>query len=304
MLTRYAQKNLIWIDLVAPTPAEVRELMHEFGFNPAVGQQLLSVSTKSKIERYDDSIYAELHFPTVHGKHTQRPTQEIDMIVGKNYLVTSRFENITPLHSFARAFEVEAILGTEGTHMHGGHLFAALMRNLYHALVVETDSIKQRLEEIEDHIFDGNEKKLVIDISLVGREIYDFGLSISPHREMLVALEAPLQRMFGQEYGYYARSIVAEYERLQTTVGNLRDSMVELRETNNSMLNAKQNEVMKVFSVLAFVFVPASLIMTLFQMGLPGTPFQNGELNFWEATAAMLLISFIFFYYFKKKGWL
>lgn len=304
MLTRYTQKNLTWIDLVAPTAEEVRGLMKEFGFNPLVGQELLSVSFKSKVERFDDSTFAVLHFPASLKAKLERPTHEIDFIIGKNYLITTRYENITPLGGFAKAFEVEAVLGREGQHVHGGHLFAAVMRNLYRALVLDTDSLKQKLETIEDHIFDGNEKKLVIDISLVGREIYDFSQALSPHKEVLSTLEAPIARLFGQEFSFYMRGISAEFERLQNAVENLRESMSELRETNNSMLNAKQNEVMKVFSVLAFVFVPVSLIMTLFQMGLPGTPFLNGGINFWEALAAMLLISFIFFYYFKKKGWL
>jgi magnesium transporter len=120
---------------------------------------------------------------------------------------------------------------------------------------------------------------------------------------MLKALEAPAARLFGHEYSYYMQGVVAEYDRIRGEVDSLRDSMVELRETNNSMLNAKQNEVMKVFSVLAFVFVPASLIMTLFQMGLPDTPFE-GQVDFWAVFGALTLISVIFLIYFKRKGWL
>lgn len=303
MLTRYTQKNLTWIDLVAPTPLEVRELMKEFGFNPLVGQELLSVSFKSKVERFDDSIYAVFHFPAGFNGKMERPTHEVDLIIGKNYLITTRYENITPLHTFAKAFEVDSVLGREGQHLHGGHLFAAIMRSLYRTLNLETDSLKQKLEVIEDHIFKGHEKKLVMDISLAGREIYDFSQSLTPHKEMLLSLEAPVARMFGHEFSYYMRSVIAEYERLQETVSDLRDSMIELRETNNSMLSAKQNEVMKNFSVLAFVFVPVSIIMSLFQMGLPGTPLA-GTINFWAALGVLAAITLTLFIFFRKKGWL
>jgi len=290
--------------LIAPTPDEVRDLMREFGFSPNVGQELLSLSFNSKVERYDDSVYAVLHFPIIVKSKIQRQTHEIDFIIGKNYLITTRYENVTSMQSFAKAFEVNSVLGPATHHLHGGHLFAAIVSNLYRALVLESDTLVQKLEYIEDHIFDGHEKKLVMDISLAGREIYDLTIALTPHREMLGSLEAPLARMFGPEFGYYMRGVLSEYERLQNTTASLRESMNELRETNNSMLNAKQNEVMKTFSVLAFVFVPVSFIMTLFQMQLPGTPFQESGINFWVALGGMLCISFIFFLYFKRKGWL
>ncbi len=304
MLTRYEQKQLTWIDLVAPTPAEVRDLMKEFGLNPALAQELLSVSTKSKIERYEDIIYAVLHFPVLKGKHMQRTTQEVDLIIGRNFLITTRFENITPLHTFAKAFEVDTVLGRDGQHLHGGHLFAAIMRSLYRALNTECDMVHARLADIEDRLFEGDEKRMVIEISQVGKTIYDFRQALAPHEEMLKSLEAPIARMFGQEFSYYMRGVMSEYEHLRGATLALRDSMVELRETNNSMLSAKQNEVMKTFSVLAFVFVPVSLIMTLFQMNLPGTPLVGNGLNFWVALGGMASLSLAFFIYFKKKGWI
>ena len=303
MLTRYTQKNLTWIDLMAPAPEEVRALMHEFGFNPLVGQELLSVSAKSKVERYDGSIYAVFHFPVLHGAHLKRATQEVDIIIGREFLITTRYENITPLSNFAKAFEADSLIGQVQAHLHGGHLFAAIMKNMYRALESECDRIKTRLLEIEEHLFDGNEKDLVIEISQIGRVIYDFRQALAPHEEMLKSLEAPLSRMFGHEYSYYLRGIAAEYERLRAETEGMRDAMQELRETNNSMLNAKQNEVMKVFSVWAFVFVPASLMMTLFQLGLPDTPF-GGKIDFWAVLGGIAVFSLIFFILFRRKGWL
>ncbi len=120
---------------------------------------------------------------------------------------------------------------------------------------------------------------------------------------MLTSLEAPIARMFGQEFSYYMRSVIAEYERVRHEADSLRESMVELRETNNSLLSSKQNEVMKNFSVLAFVFIPASLIMTLYQMNLPHTPFA-GQIDFWVVLGSIVFLSLCFFIYFHRKGWL
>lgn len=303
MLTRYAQKNLAWIDLVAPTQEEVRALMQELGFNPIIGQELLSLSPRPKVERFDDALYAVFHLPTMRTNANSNPTKEIDILVGKNYLITTRYEDVASLNAFAKAFEVDSVLASPSQHLHGGHLFASIMRNLYRALAEEADIIQGKLEHIEKRLFDNKEKLMVLEISRIGSVIYDFRQALSPHDEMLRTLEAPLERMFGREYSYYIRSTMAEHERARELIDVLRESMLELRETNNSLLSAKQNEVMKNFSVLAFVFVPVSLIMGLYQMGLPGTPFVE-VLNFWVVLSGISILSIAFFIYFKIKGWL
>jgi len=302
MLTRYTQNDLTWIDLVAPSPEEVRLVMHEFGFNPTIGQELLSVSIKSKAERYDDSLYLVLHFPMLHGSRMRRVMKEVDIVIGKEYLITARYEDVAALSNFAKAFEVESVLAPDGR-VHGGHLFAVIMRNLYDALLSESDEIHAELLNIEERLFDGDEKHLVMEISEVGRVIYDFRQGLLPHREVFKSIEAPLTHLFGHEYASYLREVSAEYERVLDEAEGLRDSMIELRQTNNSMLSAKQNEVMKLFSILAFVFVPASLIMTLYQMGLPGTPFE-GHVNFWAVFGSLGALTLIFIVYCERKGWL
>jgi magnesium transporter len=165
MLTRYEQGNLTWIDLVLPSQGEVRQLMHEFGLHPLVAQELLTPSQKSKVDKYDDSIYLVLHFPTLRGAHQHHPEQEIDFVIGKNFFITARYENINPLHSFAKAFEADAVLGRTLHHAHGNHLFTSMLQNLYRGLLEECDAVSMRLMEIEEHIFSGDERSMVAQIS-------------------------------------------------------------------------------------------------------------------------------------------
>ncbi len=84
MLTRHVQRHLTWIDLVAPTPSEVRLIMQEFDLDPLIAEELLVPSFRSKVERRGDAIYAILHFPILRGN--QRPQQEIDFVIGKHFL--------------------------------------------------------------------------------------------------------------------------------------------------------------------------------------------------------------------------
>ena len=303
MLTRYVQRHLTWVDLISPTPAEVRSLMDEFGIDPSFANELLTSSYKPKVERRGDLIYVILHFPLLRGMG-KVPEEEIDFLIGKNFLITARYAQSDPLHSFAKAFEVNQVLGHNAAATHGGHLFAAMTRNLYRALGDECDALERRLGDIEEHIFNGDERSMVVRLSHTGRIIHDFRQRLLPHKEMLISLEPQATRMFGPEFLYYVRTIEGEYERVRTILENLREALIELRETNNSLLSTKQNEIMKTLTVIAFVTLPLELIAALFTMQTKYTPIIGMPGDFWIILALMALLAGSFFVYFKRKGWL
>lgn len=301
MLTRHVQGHLTWIDLVSPTQSEVRALMDEFDINPLIAQELLSQSFRSKVERRGDTIYAILHFPVVRGN--QHREQEIDFVIGKHFLITTRYETVDPLHAFAKTFEVDAVLG----HLHathGGHLFVSMAKSLYEALNDECVLLSRKLQDIEDRIFKGDERQMVVQLSQTSRVIHDFRQALSPHQEMLQSLDAASARFFGAEFSYYIHDLEGTYGRMSRNIENVRDALIELRETNNSLLSAKQNEVMKTLTVLTFVFFPVSFIGTLFQMNTVFTPLIGTPGDFWVILSGMGVVALSCFFYFRYKGWL
>ena len=301
MLTRYVQRNLTWIDLVSPSANEVRSLVHEFGIDPLIAEELLVPSYKPKVERRGEHLYVILHFPVLRGLMS-RPEQEVDFVIGKNFLITARYGSVDPLHVFSKAFEVNSVLGTQGGMTHGGHLFVAMAGQLYQALGHECDALHRRLQDIEDHIFKGDERKMVVEISHAARTIYDFRQSLIPQEEMLASLDPVGARMFGPEFSFYVRNVRGEYMRVKNLLDHLRESLVELRATNDSLLSTKQNEVMKTLTVLAFLFLPLSFMASLFGMSnIPGYATPPG---FWLAAALMAILALGCIFFFKKKGWL
>lgn len=303
MFTRYAERGLTWIDCVSPTPAEVRSLMREFGIDPLIAEELLLPSFKTKVERRGDVVYAILHFPLLRsaGQHAE---QEVDFLIGKHFLITTRYESIDPLHSFARVFDAATVLGRDSATGHGGHMFISMVRALYQALGNECDVIKRRLTDIEEHIFKGEEKRMVARLSHAGRSIHDFRQSLLSHEEMLRSLDPVGSKLFGVEFSYFVRDLVGSYERVERRLENLHDSLSELRETNNSLLETKQNEIMKTLTVLAFIFLPLTFITGLFQMNTAHTPIVGMPYDFWIIVGGMLAIALCCFVYFHHKDWL
>ncbi len=302
MITRYAQRNLTWVDLVAPSAQEVRSIMSEFELDPVLAEELTSPSPKSKAERRGQLLYLVLHFPALRALNS-RPEQEIDFIIGKNFLITTRYSNIDPLHSFAKAFEVNSVLHRSGAE-HGGHLFVGMARDLYHSLLIECDRLHERLDGVEDKIFAGREREMVAQISINGRMIHDFRRTLEPHKLMLESLEPHGERIFGAGFSYHTRALLGEYERVRHTLEYLREWLSELRETNNSLLSTKQNDIMKNLTIMAFVTFPLSLMVGLFAIDAHSNPILNLEYGFWIILGILLVSSVCFITFFKYKKWL
>lgn len=303
MLTRYVQRHLTWIDLVSPSPAEVRTLMHEFDIDPIFANELLTLSDKPKVERRGDILYVILHFPLLRGLG-KSPDEEIDFLIGKNFLITTRYAQSDPMHTFAKAFEVNSVL-SQGSHIsHGGHLFASMAHKLYKALLAECDIVDRHLSDIEERIFKGDERSMVARLSQTGRVIHDFRQRLLPHEEMLHSLEPHAVRMYGQDFLYYVRSIEGEYKRVYNTLEHLREALVELRETNNSLLNTKQNEIMKTLTVISFVFLPITFVVNVFGMNTDHNPIVGNQFDFWIILGITVGLALCCFAYFRHKGWL
>lgn len=304
MLTRYGEHNLTWVDLVAPTHEEVRSLVRDFDLDSLIAQELLVPSFKHKVERRGDAVYVILHFPALQNGIAGRAEQEIDFVIGKHFLITARYEESAPLHSFAKAFEVQSVLKHNAGITHGGHLFVSMVRTLYQAMSEECDTIARRLQEIEESIFNGREKRMVVELSHVGKTIHDFRQALIPHKEMLSSMEPASARFFGPEFSYYLHSLIGSCARVGETLEHLRDSMIELRETNNSLLTTKQNDVMKTLTVLTFLFLPLTFIASLFAMDAHAEPIVGHPLDFWIIVGGMGGIALACLLYFKHKGWL
>jgi magnesium transporter len=302
VITRYVQRHLTWIDLVHPSTGDIRSIMAEFDIDPVIADELTSPSPKSRAEKRGSLLFLVLHFPTLRTLNS-RPEHEIDFIVGKDFLITTRYANIDPLHSFAKAFEVNTVLNRGGAE-HGGHLFVGMVRDLYRSLLLESDRLHEKLDEIEDLIFSGREREMVAQISVAGRIIHDFRRTLEPHRLMLESLEPYGERLFGAGFAYHMRAILGEHARVQHTLEHLKEWLQELRETNNSLLTTKQNDTMKKFTVLAFVFLPLSFIAGLFGMNTANNPIVGSPADFWIIVAGMAILAGTFFAYFKRKDWL
>lgn len=304
MLTKYTHRNVTWIDLESPTKEEVHKVMNEYSIHPTVAEELLMPTLKPKVDLYDNFIYLILHFPAFKHTHNKQRNQEVDFVVGKNFIITTRYDTVDPLHQFSKIFETNSILNKDDIGAHAGFVFFFMLKKLYKALEYELEYINDALETIEEDIFTGHEKEMVISLSIVSRDLLNFRQALALHKEILESFEEAGIKFFGKDFAYQARSIVDDYYKINSVINTHSDSLNELRQTNDSLLSTKQNEVMKVLTIMAFVTFPLSLIASIFGMNTDFLPIVGYKNDFWIIMTIMLTFTISIFILFKYKKWL
>lgn len=301
MLTKYTHKNVTWIDLELPTKEEVHKVMDEYSIHPTVAEELLMPTLKPKVDLHDNFIYLILHFPAFRHTHNREQNQEVDFIVGKDFIITTRYDTIDPLHKFSKIFETNSILDKSDIGTHAGFVFFFMVKKLYKALEHELEFINDALETIEEDIFEGREKEMVVSLSIVSRDLLNFKQAMRAHKEVLNSFDEVGIKFFGEDFSHNARSIIGEYYRINSMISSHNDSLGELRQTNDSLLTTKQNEVMKTLTIMALVTFPLSLIASIFGMNTDFLPIVGHPNDFWVVMSIMLTLTLVMFVFFKYK---
>lgn len=307
MINTYKYNGETWVDLDHGTPEEIHGLMNKYNVHPFIEKELQTVTPRPRIEFHDQYVYCILHFPAWKHTHSKDDVnQEVDFIIGKDVLITARYDTIDTLHKFAKNIEIDEILekNSSNKYEHSHHIFMGVLRSLYSGLFEELVFIEDTAKNITNKIFHGKEKEMVISISELTRTLLDFKRVTDLHHEILESLNKKGEGFFGKEFGNEIDSIIIDYLKINTSIRGSLEMLRELRETNNSLLTSKQNETVKELTVLGATLLPMNLLSWIFAMRVGGVPLENNPNGFWIVLISMIAYASIAIVYAKYKKWI
>ncbi len=293
MIKKVLYNGISWIDLESPSSEEVAQLTTEFNLHPLVASELLSKSLRPKIDLHKDYIYLILHFIN---------DKEVDFILGKDFVITTRYEEVEPVMKFSRALSL-------GEQMHdkdfnSGVLFYYITKGLYKEMEDELTRLYAHMKTIEESVYSGKEREMVLALAETGREILDIHQSLDPHKEVLSSLEVHAKEFYGKKYKRYTSALLSNFYKVHQRVKRISALHSELRSTNDSLLTSKQNSIMQVFTIVAFLTLIPSLISSIFGMNARNMPFIGHYADFWIILTLMFIASAGVFGFFRYKKWL
>lgn len=308
MISKYTTSNkIVWIDLENPTREEVREIMNTYGLEPDVAEDLLDPTIHTRADIYKNFMYFVFHFPLhTHKKNHSfnKQKEEIDFIIGKDFIITIHYSPIEALISFSKAFETDALLNHHRITKNPGSLFVHILYSMYKSVQEKCEDIHSTLITYEEKIFGGKEKEMVLALSDLNRILIYFRSSLNSHKDLLDLFEKTGLQMFGKEFESQILYIQQEYKKSEQAIISAKEYADELRETNNSLLSTKQGEVMKLLAIISFIMFPLTLLSSMFGMNAEYIPIVGHDYDFYIILLIMSVITGSLFIFFKKKKWL
>lgn len=305
MISRYTYKQLTWVNIESPTQEEILHISEEFFLPRLVADEMVNSTLRSKADLYENCIYVILHFPLIHKDTGKNFEQEIDFVIGKDFLITIHYEPIETLTNFAEMFEVSSFFEHDKNTTHGGFLFMQLMRELYKTSLRELDTVMQSVKKIEEYIFNKEERNMVRLLLGTSQKILDFKQAMRFHRDILRSYESASHRFFGDEYIYYASVITSEFNKVNSLLEGLSETFTELQNINNSLLSTRTNEIMKTLTIITFIMMPLTIITGIFCMNTGSDiVFIRDIKDFYFVLGSMFLTSLVMFIYFRYRKWL
>lgn len=301
MIERYEHKKLTWLDVSNPTHEEIREIIAEASIPSEFANDLTVMVPHSETFYKKGSLKITLDFPIVKRTDINHP-HEIKFLVTKTHLITIRFEDIEAIHHFSKEFEVMCVLNNE-KNATPAKLFITMLNYVYDAMYLKLDFLESKMKDIEEEIFNEHEREMVFEISSVGRKIISFKQALASHENALIRLRVGLGFAFGKSFEAHVDKLEHHYRSLTRHSFALSHTLNDLRDTNMALLSTKQNETMKIFTILAFITFPLTLFTSLFGMNTATTPIVGEEGDFWIIVGIMAVVSVGFFALFKYKRW-
>jgi len=309
MMYRQGYRGGVWVDLEQPTNEEIRQVVDEFSISERVEAELLSPTPFPLVSSDQHMALVVLHFP-VHrtgndGVDGDTRSQEIDFIVGKRFVVTVRYEVVAPLHRLRKLLESEELVSGSAS-ITTDVLVEILFAHLYAAVRDHGDHVANRLAHIERDMFAGSERSTVRAISEVNREYLHLESALANQEEPVTRFLTALSRaeFFGESFAERRARVLNERAQVAGLVHTHRAIAAELRETNNALLNAKQNEIIKILTVVSFIFLPLALIAKIFGMKVETMPFVHDPNGFWIILGIMLFVAGALILFVARKRWL
>ena len=299
-----AASGIRWLNLERPREAEREWLEREFGFHPLAIEDVASRNQRPKLDAYDDYIFIVLHFP-VFDKATKRlTTAELDVFVGPDFLITLPDQPLPAIASlferYAQNDELRESVFSKGP----GYLLYKVVDTGVDASFPMLRRMGDKLDRLEDDIFEGRSAEIVRDLSEAKQEIINFRRIVRPMRAVLRDLERTKQRYLAEELDIYFDDITDAAERIWDLLENYKEVVEALEGSNESVLSHRLNESLRVLTAFSVALLPLTLLASIFGMNvqLPGN--TDSPLEFWLIVILMAFVLGSVVLFFRRRGYL
>jgi len=299
----YLDSNTVtWLNIEGLKDIEpIDSIGRILNIHPLVLEDILNTHQRPKFEEHDDYLYIVLKSLSVENEASYVGYEQISILVLNNIVVTfkeRKDEIFTPLKQ--RLKNSKGRIRNMGT----DYLAYAILDTIVDQMFFILDSIDETIETTEERLLQNPTSESLTNIQQIKRELIHIRKSTSPLRELLAEILRSDTALIHEKTHIYFRDVYDHVLRITETIESYRDLLSGLLDIYMSSISNKMNEVMKVLTVFASIFIPLTFIAGIYGMNFEYMPELKWRWAYPALWVSFISIPVVLIIYFKRKKWL
>jgi magnesium transporter len=294
-------EGLVWLDIEDVTNEDAGLLSNVFCFHPLAVADCVSKNIHPpKIDDFEDYLFIIVHGINYHIESEVVETTELALFLGKNYVVTS---HDVPMRSVSSMLER---VRKDGRPMRRGVDFLAhdILDALVDNIMPTINGMDEKNDQLEAEALHEPKRETLMSIMQLKRSILALTRVILPQREIVNRLSRGEYALISERAQIYYRNIYDHLVRIEMLTLGLRDMTESVLSTYLSSVSNRMNEVMKVLTLIATIFIPLTFIAGIYGMNFANMPELEWRYGYFIILIVMAMIGISLVVYFRRRKWL
>lgn len=294
--------GIIWVNIEGLNDTQlISDLGKRFGLHPLVLEDILDINQRSKVDEFDNYVYIVLKKTRWNESRKNFSIEQVSIIFGADFLLSFQEQKSTIFDPI-----VQRLQNSQSRLRENGSDFLAytLIDFIVDQYFIVLEKMDERIEAVEDKIVDKPTQRIARLLYKLKRQMLMFRKAIWPLREAvshMLRLDTHLLTPFT---AIYLRDVYDHTVQVIDTVETYRDMLAGLLDVYISTITNRLNEVMKVLTVIATIFIPLTFIASIYGMNFINMPELRWHYGYPAVLGLMSIVAIGMLIYFKRKDWL
>lgn len=282
-------QGLKWIDIIKPTKAHINMLKEQFDFHELLLEDCLTEHQRSKVDDFDEYCFIVLHLPRYRKETVSMETEEVDIFLGPNYLITLHEGELKPLVGFFNLCFAQEKAKAEYMSKGSALLLYEVTKRLFDYCFPMLDKIDLLLSDINREVFNNSSKRMLQTIARTKMQIINYRRVIKPLRPVILMLEKVIKKYLPEDMDIYFDDITDKMEKIWDMLENNKEVIESLDSTFGALTNQRINNLLRTFTILQVLTLPMIVVGGLFSMNVEGIPMHGYSSAFWIVFGMIML---------------
>lgn len=296
------KKSVTWINIDGLHDVElVEKIGQQFNLHPLVLEDILNTGQRPKTEDLDDYFFVVLKMLTYEDAKKMIESEQVSLVFSKNFVISFQEKPGDVFESIRNR-----IRNGKGRirKMNADYLAYVLIDAIVDNYFSILEKIGDRVEDLEEELLQDSGTETMQRIHSLKREMLFLRKSVWPFREAINALVRSESKIIQKTTMVYLKDVYDHTIQVIDTAETFRDMISGMLDVYLSTVSNKMNEVMKVLTIFAAIFIPLTFIAGVYGMNFQNMPELGWNLGYPMALMIMLLVGIVMLFYFKRKKWL